>query len=110
MEDIEHIEKEMKLITADGRRLDGRKTDELRPVRIKAGGLGPASGPALRENRWGRGRRPEQGKRQFRGRRLPHGDRPADGRDRAPPDGRTSPVRRVPKGDGDVDRRDAPPL
>ena len=34
MEDIEHIEKEMKLIRADGRRLDGRKPDELRPVRI----------------------------------------------------------------------------
>src|SRR5438309_1897835 len=36
MEDIEHIEKEMKLIKADGRRLDGRKADELRPVRIEA--------------------------------------------------------------------------
>ena len=34
MEDVEHIEKGMKLINADGRRLDGRKPDELRPVRI----------------------------------------------------------------------------
>src|SRR2546427_3328208 len=46
MEDIEHIEKEMKLITADGRRLDGRKADELRPVRIEAGGLRRAGGSA----------------------------------------------------------------
>src|SRR2546422_9850162 len=46
MEDIEHIEKEMKLITADGRRLDGRKPDELRPVRIEAGGLRRADGSA----------------------------------------------------------------
>src|SRR5256886_7218269 len=46
MEDIEHIEKEMKLITADGRRLDGRKADELRPVRIEAGVLRRAGGSA----------------------------------------------------------------
>src|SRR3989442_2814388 len=39
MEDIEHIEKEMKLIGADGRRLDGRRFDELRPIRIEAGVL-----------------------------------------------------------------------
>src|SRR2546421_9361078 len=51
MEDIEHIEKEMKLITADGRRLDGRKADELRPVRIEAGVLRRADGSAYME--WG---------------------------------------------------------
>src|SRR2546426_8986302 len=51
MEDIEHIEKEMKLINADGRRLDGRKADELRPVRIEAGVLRRADGSAYME--WG---------------------------------------------------------
>jgi exosome complex component RRP41 len=51
MEDIEHIEKEMKLINADGRRLDGRKPDELRPVRIEAGVLRRADGSAYIE--WG---------------------------------------------------------
>src|SRR5436309_2983304 len=51
MEDIEHIEKEMKLIRADGRRLDGRKPDELRPVRIEAGILRRADGSAYIE--WG---------------------------------------------------------
>src|SRR5205809_264262 len=51
MEDIEHIEKEMKLIKADGRRLDGRKADELRPVRIEAGVLRRADGSAYIE--WG---------------------------------------------------------
>lgn len=51
MEDIEHIEKGMKLITADGRRLDGRKADELRPVRIEAGVLRRADGSAYIE--WG---------------------------------------------------------
>src|SRR5438046_4303869 len=51
MEDIEHIEKEMKLIRADGRRLDGRKPDELRPVRIEAGVLRRADGSAYIE--WG---------------------------------------------------------
>jgi exosome complex component RRP41 len=51
MEDIEHIEKGMKLITADGRRLDGRKADELRPVRIEAGVLRRADGSAFIE--WG---------------------------------------------------------
>ena len=44
MEDVEHIEKEMKLIRADGRRLDGRTSDELRPVRIEAGVLRRADG------------------------------------------------------------------
>lgn len=51
MGDIEHIEKKMKLITADGRRLDGRRADELRPVRIEAGVLRRADGSAYIE--WG---------------------------------------------------------
>src|SRR5207244_13044714 len=51
MEDIEHIEKEMKLIGADGRRLDGRRFDELRPIRIEAGVLRRADGSADIE--WG---------------------------------------------------------
>jgi len=51
MEDIEHIEKEMKLIDESGRRLDGRKPDELRPVRIEAGVLRRADGSAYIE--WG---------------------------------------------------------
>src|SRR5439155_22342968 len=51
MEDIEHIEKEMKLIRADGRRPAGRKPDELRPVRIEAGILRRADGSAYIE--WG---------------------------------------------------------
>lgn len=51
MEDIEHIEKEMRLIGPDGRRLDGRKSDELRPVRIEAGVLRRADGSAYME--WG---------------------------------------------------------
>src|SRR5881397_2769631 len=51
MEDIEHIEKEVKLMDASGRRLDGRKSDELRPIRIEAGVLGRADGSAYME--WG---------------------------------------------------------
>src|SRR2546428_9314349 len=51
MEDIEHIEKEMKLIGADGQRLDGRRFDELRPIRIEAGVLRRAGGSAFIE--WG---------------------------------------------------------
>src|SRR5436309_2786059 len=51
MEDIEHIEKEMKLINSDGRRLDGRSFDELRPIRIEAGVLRRADGSAYIE--WG---------------------------------------------------------
>src|SRR2546429_3129494 len=51
MEDIEHIEKEMKLINSDGRRLDGRSFDELRPIRIEAGVLRLADGSAYIE--WG---------------------------------------------------------
>src|SRR6058998_2667189 len=46
MEDVEHIEKGMKLIKSDGRRLD-----ELRPVRIEAGVLRRADGSAYIE--WG---------------------------------------------------------
>src|SRR6266852_256564 len=51
MGDIEHIEKEMKLINSDGRRLDGRRFDELRPIRIEAGVLRRADGSAYIE--WG---------------------------------------------------------
>src|SRR3989442_741384 len=51
MEDIEHIEKEMKLIGADGQRLDGRRFDELRPIRIEAGVLRRAGGNP--DNAWG---------------------------------------------------------
>jgi exosome complex component RRP41 len=51
MEDIEHIEKEMKLIDENGVRLDGRKFNELRPIRIEAGVLRRADGSAYVE--WG---------------------------------------------------------
>ncbi len=51
MEDVEHIEKEMKLIDENGIRLDGRKFDQLRPVRIEAGVLKRADGSAYIE--WG---------------------------------------------------------
>ena len=51
MEDVEHVEKEMKLIDANGVRLDGRKYDELRPIRIEAGVLKRADGSAYIE--WG---------------------------------------------------------
>jgi exosome complex component RRP41 len=51
MEDIEHIEKKMKLIDEKGVRLDGRRADELRPVRIEAGVLKRADGSAYIE--WG---------------------------------------------------------
>ena len=51
MEDIEHIEKAMKLIDANGIRLDGRKADQLRPIRIEAGVLRRADGSAYIE--WG---------------------------------------------------------
>ncbi len=51
MEDVEHIEKEMKLIDANGVRLDGRRANELRPVRIEAGVLKRADGSAYIE--WG---------------------------------------------------------
>ena len=51
MEDVEHIEKAMKLIDDKGLRLDGRKPDELRPIRIEAGVLRRADGSAYIE--WG---------------------------------------------------------
>ena len=51
MEDIEHIEKKMQLMDANGRRLDGRKADELRPIRIEAGVSRRADGSAYIE--WG---------------------------------------------------------
>jgi exosome complex component RRP41 len=51
MEDVEHIEKEMKLIDDKGIRLDGRRYNELRPVRIEAGVLKRADGSAYIE--WG---------------------------------------------------------
>ncbi len=51
MEDVEHIEKELRLIDENGIRLDGRKFDELRPIRIEAGVLKKADGSAYLE--WG---------------------------------------------------------
>jgi exosome complex component RRP41 len=51
MEDIEHFAKKMKLIDADGRRLDGRKFNDLRPIRLEAGVLRRADGSAYME--WG---------------------------------------------------------
>ncbi len=51
MEDIEHIPKELKLIDAKGIRLDGRRADELRPIKIEAGVLKKADGSAYLE--WG---------------------------------------------------------
>src|SRR3989449_3285737 len=55
MEDIEHIEKEMKLINSDGRRLDGRSFDELRPIRIEAGVLRRGGGSACIARGGGKG-------------------------------------------------------
>ena len=52
MEDIEHIEKPLKLIDESGIRLDGRRFDELRPIRIEAGVLTRADGSAYME--WGK--------------------------------------------------------
>ncbi len=51
MEDIEHIPKEVKLIDEKGIRLDGRRFDELRPIKIEAGVLKKADGSAYLE--WG---------------------------------------------------------
>jgi len=51
MVDIEHIPKELKLIDEKGVRLDGRRHDELRPIRIEAGVLRRADGSAYVE--WG---------------------------------------------------------
>src|SRR2546426_11189951 len=85
MEDIEHIEKEMKLIGADGRRLDGRRFDELRPIRIEAGVLRRAGGAPDIE--WGG----EKG--------LAGGGGPRAGAPRAPPGpGRGPPPRPDKKG------------
>jgi len=51
MEDIEHIEKEIQLVDANGRRRDGRRLDELRPIKVEAGVLKRADGSAYVE--WG---------------------------------------------------------
>jgi len=51
MEDIEHLEKGMKLIDEKGKRIDGRRPDELRPVSIEAGVLHRADGSAYVQ--WG---------------------------------------------------------
>ena len=51
MEDVEHIEKEMKLIDENGLRLDGRRPEQLRPIKIEAGVLKRADGSAYLE--WG---------------------------------------------------------
>ncbi len=51
MEDIEHIPKELKLIDKKGIRLDGRRFNELRPIKIEAGVLKKADGSAYLE--WG---------------------------------------------------------
>lgn len=51
MEDVEHIPAEVKLIDEKGIRLDGRRFDELRPIRLEAGVLGRADGSAYIE--WG---------------------------------------------------------
>lgn len=51
MEDIDHIPKEIQLVDDNGRRLDGRALDELRPIRIEAGVLRRADGSAYIE--WG---------------------------------------------------------
>src|SRR5205823_1021391 len=76
------------------------------------GGADAGSGGVLRvrQDRRRRVPRPEQGGGQLRGRGLPPRDRPADRRDRAPPDGWPSHVGRVPEGHGAFDWRHAPPL
>ena len=51
MEDMEHIPKEIRLIDGNGRRLDGRRADELRPIKIEAGVLKRPDGSAYIE--WG---------------------------------------------------------
>src|SRR2546427_493671 len=51
MEDIEHIPKELQLIDKKGVRLDGRRFNELRPIKIEAGVLKKADGSAYLE--WG---------------------------------------------------------
>src|SRR3989337_135937 len=54
MEDIAHIVKKLNLIDETGVRLDGRRFDELRPIRIEAGILKKADGSAYIE--WGNNR------------------------------------------------------
>ena len=51
MEGIEHIPKELQLIDKKGIRLDGRRFNELRPIKIEAGVLKKADGSAYLE--WG---------------------------------------------------------
>ena len=51
MEDVEHIPKELQLIDKKGIRLDGRRFNELRPIKIEAGVLKKADGSAYLE--WG---------------------------------------------------------
>ena len=51
MEDIEHFPKKIPLVDEGGRRLDGRRLDEMRPVRIEAGVLKRPDGSAYIE--WG---------------------------------------------------------
>src|SRR3989442_1144967 len=114
MEDIEHIEKEMKLINSDGRRLDGRSFDELRPIRIEAGVLRRGGGfPVIQ---WGGGKGPPGGVRPPP-RAPPPPPKPAPGPPPHPPQKSPLPrvpptparpphLRRVPEGDGPVHRRD----
>ena len=54
MKDMEHNPKQLKLIDANGIRLDGRRYDELRPIKIEAGVLKKADGSAYIE--WGNNR------------------------------------------------------
>jgi exosome complex component RRP41 len=51
---VEQIPKEIKLVDASGRRLDGRRLDELRPIKVEAGVLRRADGSAYVE--WGSNR------------------------------------------------------
>src|SRR3970040_1969863 len=51
MEDVENIPKEIQLVDDSGCRLDGRRLDELRPIRIEAGVLKRPDGSAYIE--WG---------------------------------------------------------
>ncbi|HKZ47532.1 MAG TPA: exosome complex exonuclease Rrp41 [Thermoplasmata archaeon] len=51
VEDIEHLEKKIQLIDPSGRRLDGRRPDELRAIKIEAGVLKRPEGSAYVE--WG---------------------------------------------------------
>jgi len=51
MVDVEPVEKEIQLLDANERRLDGRALDELRPIKIEAGVLRRADGSAHVE--WG---------------------------------------------------------